>query len=125
MRTEIQDLRRIRFPKEVLPLALAANPATLGLRVAPAEIEDIAVETRVPPALKVTFRPIQSSPCEQRTVGAPALAAALIAYCRHIRMPVSRTARKSIALDGSAVVLMTEYRKTLEDGAVTPPRAES
>lgn len=120
MCAEIEDIRRIRFPKRILPRALAAVPGTLGRHVAPAEIEDIEIESMNPPALRVCFRATTSAPREYCSVGAEALAAALIGYCRRLRVPIPRGARKSIAIENDAVVLVTDHRCQPDDGQVWP-----
>lgn len=120
MCAEIEDVRRIRFPKRVLPRALSAVPGTLGRHVAPAEIEDIEIESVDPPALRVCFRPTMSGPREYCSVGAEALAAALIGYCRHLGVPVPRGARKAITIETDAVVLVTDHRCQPDDGQVWP-----
>ena len=107
---DIVDVRQIRFPLPVLALALAGAPAVLGLAREPAEILRCEPVSQDPPGLRVVFRPQPGAEPVAQVLFAPALAAALIAYCKLIGLPVSRNADKRLLLGREWITLETELR---------------
>ncbi|BFL64492.1 Hypothetical protein HVIM_01745 [Roseomonas mucosa] len=107
---DIVDVRQIRFPLPVLSLALAKAPAVLGLVREPLEILRCEPVSLDPPSLRAVFRPGQGAEPVSLLLSAPALAAALIAYCKLISLPISRNADKRLVLAREWVTLETELR---------------
>lgn len=107
---DIVDVRQIRFPLPVLSLALASAPVVLGLAQEPAEILRCEPLSQDPPSLRAVFRPGPDAEPVSQVLLAPALAAALIAYCRLIGLPISRAADKRLLLNREWITLETELR---------------
>lgn len=107
---DIVDVRQIRFPLSVLSRALAGAPAILGLAREPFEILRCEPVSQDPPSLRVVFRPGPGAEPVLQILYAAALAAALIAYCKMIGLPISRSADKRLILAQEWVTLETELR---------------
>lgn len=107
---DIVDVRQIRFPLPVLSQALASAPAILGLTLEPLEILRCEPLSQDPPSLRVVLRPGAGAEPVSQILHAAALAAALIAYCKVIGLPISRSADKRLILGRDWITLETELR---------------
>lgn len=99
MRTlPVYESRRLVLPIETAVEAVLLFDRDSGGTLTQGTILDVSIETEPSPCLVLVMRSRRTDTVEQRTFTLPAIAAAIINYCREARIPLPRGGKKSIEI---------------------------
>ena len=99
MRTlSVYENRRLVLPIETAVEAVLLFDRDSGGTLSQGTILDASIETEPSPSLVLVMRSRRTDTVEQRSFSLPAIAAAIINYCRQARIPLPRGGKKSIEI---------------------------
>lgn len=94
----VYESRRLVLPIETAVEAVLLFDRDRGGTLAHGTILDATIETQPTPSLVLVVRSRRTDKVEQRSFNLPAIAAAIINYCRQARIPLPRGGKKSIEI---------------------------
>ena len=101
----ITDTRRIQFSPEAIREAVKLYRTLFPQKQPPGLLGNIFIRASSPVVLGVTVQATGASTFREIEMGESEVAAMLIIYCRKMRVPLPRTAEKSIVAVGHSLVL--------------------
>ena len=122
----IEEVRRMVLPIETVVEAVLQFDRDSAGTLWQGTILDASIESQPVPGLLLTVR-LRGSESVERTFGLPAIAAAIINYCRQARIPLPRNGKKTLELvpEGIAFCVQTTINMPRLHSGVDARRART
>jgi hypothetical protein len=106
----LSETRQITFPKEALVAALKFLATTSGQALPHGSLEKCALRADPEVTVSIEIRDEVSRDLHVREFAGERLGAALIAYCRQVKVPLPRAAEKSLTVSGDNLLLRMQVK---------------
>src|ERR1051325_5555720 len=108
----VTEIRQLIFPRETLLDAILFSERAANGWLARAPVHGVAVRAGEDVRVVVTAEREGHRDFVEVTFGAAQIAAAMIRYCRQLRIPLPRKAQKSLGVQGDNISLKTTVTLT-------------
>lgn len=112
----IVDSRHIMFSPEAIREAVKTYRALFPAKQPPGLLGPIVVRSAEPLTLGIKVQAMGSSVYREVEMDENEIAAMLIVFCRKLKIPLPRTANKSIELDGDNIALSVSKAMMMQPG---------
>jgi hypothetical protein len=109
---QLSETRHITFGKDALIHALTSYSAATKQPLPPGIVQSCTILAKPDLSVSLVILSDASGTLEKRVIPAEIVGAAMIRYCRLVKVPLPRTSEKSLVSAGDNLVLLVHVRST-------------